>query len=101
MEGKGGLPFSFPGGKRYRSLGFHLREVFGCRVQKVTLDAGFSCPTRDGLKGKEGCLYCNNLAFSPAGRRGGGELEAQLGNGIELAKKRVGAQKFIAYFQPY
>ncbi len=101
VEGKGGPPWSFPGGKRYRSLGSHLRELFGCRVQKVTLDAGFSCPNRDGLKGKEGCLYCNNMAFSPANRRRGRKLEAQLGEGIELARKRLGAEKFIAYFQPY
>lgn len=76
----------------------YLRERYGERVQKVMVDAGFTCPNRDGTKAVGGCIYCNNdsFNFSPDST-----VEDQLAIGIERAKKRYGARKFIAYFQAY
>ena len=50
---------------RIHSYGHYLRRRFGCRVSKVNVDAGFTCPNRDGSKGTGGCIYCNNSSFSP------------------------------------
>ncbi len=85
---------------RYRSLGPHLREIFGCRVQRIALDAGLTCPNRDGSKGVGGCIYCNS-------RGSGTGLAATLSipRQISLAKERLArrykAKRFIAYFQSF
>ncbi|MBN2381990.1 TIGR01212 family radical SAM protein [bacterium] len=78
-----------------------LRQIFGCRVQKISLDAGFSCPNRDGLLDTAGCAFCNNEAFSPVTRLPRQSLIQQLDAGIQGAKKKYNARKFIAYFQTY
>jgi len=87
---------------RYRSYKAYLRGIFGERVQKIPLDAGFSCPNRDGTISRGGCIYC--------GRRGSGSgalilrgesLEAQVLKGMVWARKRYGASRFIAYFQSF
>ncbi|MBU1146831.1 MAG: TIGR01212 family radical SAM protein [Candidatus Omnitrophica bacterium] len=67
------------------------------RVQKVTVDAGFSCPNRDGKISDEGCIYCNNEGFSPNTRKAFDSIERQIHEGI----KRSMAKKFIVYFQAY
>ncbi len=84
--------------KLYRSMNDYLRERFGERVQKVSLNAGFTCPNRDGVKAVGGCIYCNNdsFNFSPDA-----PVKEQLAAGIQKARKRFGANKFIAYFQAY
>lgn len=76
----------------------YLRERYGERVQKVCLNAGFTCPNRDGTKAVGGCIYCDNdsFHFSPSA-----SLREQLAIGIERARRRYGARKFIAYFQAY
>jgi hypothetical protein len=76
----------------------YLRERYGERVQKIMVDAGFTCPNRDGTKAVGGCIYCNNdsFNFSPDAT-----VEDQLARGIERAKIRYGARKYIAYFQTY
>lgn len=84
--------------KLYRTMNGYLRERFGERVQKVMVDAGFTCPNRDGTKAVGGCIYCNNESFNFSPEAG---VEEQLASGIERAKKRYGARKFIAYFQAY
>jgi hypothetical protein len=77
----------------------HLRRTFACRVHKVCLDAGFTCPNRDGALAVGGCIYCNNASFSPGNRRL--SVPVQLEQGKQFLRKRYGAQKFIAYFQAY
>lgn len=90
---------SAPTRPRYVSYAAHLRQTFGCRVQKVSIDAGFTCPNRDGSVTTGGCIYCNNTSFSPANRRL--SVTEQLEDGKRFLRKRYGAKKFIAYFQAY
>lgn len=84
---------------RYSSFNRYLRWRFGCRVHKVTLHAGFTCPNRDGTVARGGCTFCNNAGFSPNLRVGAAEVRDQLARGIEAHRHK--ARKFIAYFQAY
>lgn len=89
------------GAKPYRGYGAWLRQKFGGRrVFKVIVDAGFSCPNRDGSKGRGGCAYCNVDSFTPALPRSIDEIREQVSQGIARARKHYGAEKFIIYFQP-
>lgn len=88
------------GQPRYYSFGRYLRGRFGCRVRKVTLHAGFTCPNRDGRVARGGCTFCNNAGFSPNARVEPAEVRQQLAAGIAAAH-RAGAHKVIAYFQAY
>lgn len=92
-------PTSAPSIPRYVSYANHLRQTFGCRVHKISIDAGFTCPNRDGSVTTGGCIYCNNASFSPTNRRL--SVTEQLVNGRAFLKRRYGAKKFIAYFQAY
>jgi radical SAM protein (TIGR01212 family) len=83
------------------SYGSYLRRRFRCRVSKVNVDGGFTCPNRDGIKGTGGCLYCNNTSFSPRGTREEVPLEQQMSDGMAYHRKRLGSEKFIIYFQKY
>jgi len=87
--------------KRYRSFGFHMKELFGTAVHKVNVDAGFTCPNRDGTVGTGGCIYCNNDSFRPRSCTSTLPLGQQISNGISYVKKRYHAEKFLVYFQPY
>ncbi len=88
--------------KRYRSLVGHFREKYGERLQKIVVDGGFTCPNRDGTKGRGGCTYCDNAAFHPAYSTAGKPLLLQIGEGIEFHRGRYrNAAHFLAYFQPY
>jgi uncharacterized protein len=91
----------FTGGSRYNSYGAFLKEKFGCRVHKIIVDAGFTCPNRDGTVGVGGCTYCNNDAFRPATASRGISVPLQIQNGIGYLRRRYGAGKFIVYFQPF
>ena len=82
------------------TLGQSLLRAYGERVHKVAIDAGLSCPNRDGSKGIGGCTFCNNATFSPNGRVPEPILK-QIQNGREVLLKRTGAKKYIAYFQAY
>lgn len=73
---------------------------YGERVHKIALDAGFTCPNRDGRKGIGGCTFCNNESFSPNGRRPPA-IRDQIAAGRRVIAKRTGARRFIAYFQAY
>ncbi len=82
----------------YYSFNDYLQEKYGTRVQRLSLNAGFTCPTRDGKMDTEGCIYCNEKGFSPmAGTRL--SLEEQVVRAVDFAKRRYKAGKFIAYFQ--
>jgi uncharacterized protein len=84
---------------RYVRFTDHLRQTFACRVHKVCIDAGFTCPNRDGVLAVGGCIYCNNVSFSPGNRRL--SVTAQVERGKRFLRRRYGAEQFIAYFQAY
>ncbi|MBK9358654.1 MAG: TIGR01212 family radical SAM protein [Bacteroidales bacterium] len=90
------------GNKRYNSYNEYFKRTFGQRVQKVSIDAGFTCPNRDGSKGTGGCTYCNNDAFNPSYCQPAKPVEIQINEGIEFHKIRYRrALKYLAYFQTY
>ena len=88
-------------GIRYNSYGRFLREKFGSRVYKVSVDGGFTCPNRDGTVGVGGCTYCNNESFRPRSASRLKSIANQVTEGIEFLRKRYAAVKFIVYFQPF
>lgn len=89
-------------GRRFNSLSDYFIREFGGRVQKVSVNAGFTCPNRDGSKGSKGCTYCNNHAFSPSYCVALKPIKQQIAEGIEFHRKRYRrAEKFLVYFQSY
>lgn len=87
--------------KGYANYGTFLRSKYnGKKVYKVIVDAGFSCPNRDGSKGYGGCTYCNTDSFTPELSRKLPSITEQVQQGIERAQKSYKAQQFIIYFQP-
>lgn len=87
---------------RYNAYSDYFVKVFGERVQKVTIDAGFSCPNRDGTKGRGGCTYCNNDAFNPSYCQPHKSIAQQITEGIEFHKVRYRrANRYLAYFQAF
>ena len=89
-------------GRRINAASNHLRRLYGTRIQKLTIDAGFTCPNRDGTKGTGGCAYCNNDAFNPSYCSPEKSVTQQIGEGIEFHGKRYRrAKKYVAYFQAY
>ena len=82
------------------TFGQYLLNRFGERVHKIALDSAFTCPNRDGSKGQGGCTFCNNVSFSPNGRRPK-PIREQLEAGRQVIRKRTGAAKYLAYFQAY
>lgn len=93
----------FPWGssRPFYAYGDFIKKKFGSRVQKVIVDAGFTCPNRDGRKGYGGCIYCNNDSFTPGYCRSELSISEQVQSGIEFLSRRYKANKFIVYFQPY
>ena len=88
--------------KRYNSYVGYFRERYGQRLQKLVIDAGFSCPNRDGTVGTGGCAYCDNAAFHPAYSTPGKSIRQQLDEGIEFHKVRYrNASCYLAYFQTF
>ena len=88
--------------KRYNSYAESIKEKYGCRLQKIVIDGGFSCPNRDGLVGRGGCTYCDNRAFHPGYSTPDKSIAQQIEEGIEFHKGRYrGVSKYLAYFQPY
>ena len=86
---------------RFNSYGSYLRRRFGCRVSKINVDGGFTCPNRDGSKGTGGCIYCNNASFSPPGTQPVVPIETQMAEGMAYHRRRLGSEKFIIYFQKF
>ncbi len=87
--------------KPYRDFNTYLRELFGCRVQKITLDAGLTCPNRDGSLGLGGCIYCNPRGSGTGATARQESVAGQLESAKSRLKKRYKAKKFLAYFQSY
>lgn len=95
---------AFPWGhsRRFNAYSEYFKKVFGGRVQKLAIDAGFTCPNRDGTIGSGGCTYCNNDAFNPSYCHPSKTVSQQIAEGIEFHEKRYRrATKYLAYFQPY
>lgn len=95
---------AFPWGhqKRYHSYPELYRSKFGMRVQKVAVDAGFTCPNRDGKAGHGGCTYCNNDAFNPSYCQTGKSIREQVIKGIEFHRTRYRrARQYLVYLQAY
>ena len=87
--------------RRYNSFGPYMKNRFGSTVYKVNVDAGFTCPNRDGTVGTEGCIYCNNDSFRPNSCRPTLSVTEQIKSGIAYVRKRYKTEKFLVYFQPY
>lgn len=87
-------------GLRYFSYSYFLRQVFQRRVQKVSIDAGFTCPNVDGTVALGGCVFCDNRSFSPSRRLPRVDIRSQLDEGIRRLKWRYDVDQFLAYFQP-
>lgn len=79
----------------------YIRRTFGQRVQKISVNAGFTCPNRDGKISKEGCIYCTNKSFSPFYCNSDDSISEQLRKGIDFFSPKYKAQKYLAYFQTY
>jgi len=88
-------------GKRYLDYSSFIKLKFGERVQKISLDVGFTCPNRDGSKGYGGCTYCNNNSFNPGYCEPEKSITQQLEKGIAFFSKRHKYQNYFAYFQAY
>jgi radical SAM protein (TIGR01212 family) len=87
--------------KRYNDFSNYLRNTFGCRVQKITIDAGFSCPNRDGTLSSIGCFYCDGKGSGSGAAKKGESISNQVARGKTRLAKRYKAKKFLAYFQAF
>jgi radical SAM protein (TIGR01212 family) len=87
--------------KPYNDLNGFLRGHFGCRVHKIAVDAGLTCPNRDGSAGSGGCIFCNSRGSGTGAHAAGLSVTAQLEKGKAAVSKRFKAKKFIAYFQSF
>ena len=93
---------SFEGKRRFNSYSDYFKKQFGQRVQKITVDAGFTCPNRDGKLARGGCTYCNNNAFNPSYCIPRKSVAQQVKEGIEFHKVRYRrASQYLVYFQAY
>lgn len=102
MSGSGIDTYPWGDKRRFNSYSAHIKKHFGGRVQKVSIDAGFTCPNRDGTKGTGGCTYCNNDAFNPSYCTPRKSISAQIAEGIEFHQTRYRrATGYLAYFQAY
>lgn len=96
------MPDFFPEGKRYNTFVGYYRRQYGERLQKLVIDAGFTCPNRDGTVGRGGCSFCDNAAFHPSYSTSGKSISEQIDEGIEFHQVRYRNTKhYLAYFQSY
>lgn len=87
--------------QRYNEFGSWLKEQLGFKVQKISLNAGFTCPNRDGMVGVGGCTYCNNQTFNPAYCQTEKTVTQQLEEGKQFFARKYPDMKYLAYFQAY
>ena len=96
------MPDFFPEGKRYNTFVGYYRRQYGERLQKLVIDAGFTCPNRDGTVGRGGCSFCDNAAFHPSYSTSGKSIAEHIDEGIEFHQVRYRNTKhYLAYFQSY
>ncbi|MCP4683207.1 MAG: TIGR01212 family radical SAM protein, partial [Desulfobacterales bacterium] len=88
--------------KRYRDFNSYLKEIFGERVQKISLDAGLGCPNRDGTISRDGCIFCDKRGSGTGALIDQGlSIDAQIIRAKKYIKRRYGANKYIVYFQSF
>lgn len=87
--------------KRFNTFSEELKRLFGCKVQRISVDAAFTCPNRDGVKGSDGCIFCGGNGSGSYGIRRDLTISGQLEDGKEVMRRKYRARKFIAYFQAY
>jgi radical SAM protein (TIGR01212 family) len=87
--------------RRFNDYSSYIRRIYNERVQKVSVDAGFSCPNRDGSKGIGGCTFCNNSTFNPSYCGEGDSIAHQIDTGINFFSPKYKTQQYLAYFQAY
>lgn len=85
----------------YNDYGHWIRGIFPFRVQKIAIDAGFSCPNRDGTKGLGGCIYCDNRTFNPSYCIREKSITEQMEDGKSFFARKYPDMKYLAYFQAY
>lgn len=87
--------------KRYNTFSDELKRIFGCKVQRISVDAGFSCPNRDGTLSSDGCIFCGGHGSGSYGIKRELSITAQLEDGREVMRRKYRAAQFIAYFQAF
>lgn len=87
--------------KRYNAFSAELKKLFGCRIHRISIDAGLTCPNRDGTLGTGGCIYCGGRGSGSFGIARGLSVAGQIEDGKEIMVRKYKAKKFIAYFQAY
>jgi len=95
------MAFQWGHDQRYNDFGRYMRKLFNGRIQKLSINAGFTCPNRDGSKGVGGCTFCNNETFKPSYCQSDISIVEQVKKGSDLFTKRYPETKFLAYFQAY
>lgn len=85
----------------FNDYGSHMRQLFDFKVQKISIDGGFTCPNRDGTKGTGGCTYCNNRTFNPAYCHRNRSVTQQMKEGINFFSHKYPQMRYLAYFQAY
>lgn len=95
------IDFEWGHNRRYNDYATYIRRRFGGRVQKLSINAGFTCPNRDGAKGYLGCSYCNNSTFKPEYCKPEKSVTQQIEEGIGFFSRKYPDMRFLAYFQSY
>ena len=96
------MPYQWGDERRFNSYAAYFKRTFGSRMQKVTINAGFSCPNRVGKLSTGGCTFCRNDAFTPSYCQSEKSITQQIDEGIEFHRRRYRtAQRYLAYFQSF
>lgn len=95
------MQFPDKNGRRYYAYPMYAKQKFNERLQKISINAGFTCPNRDGTKATGGCTYCDNSAFSPFYCRPEKSVEQQIAEGIAFFEPKYKTQRYFAYFQAF
>lgn len=85
----------------YNSFGEYLKMIFGCKVHKISINAGFTCPNRDGTYSYDGCIFCDDTGSAAEPCKPQTPISEQIAHGKEVMSKKYKAKKFLAYFQAY
>ena len=93
--------YPWQGRKPYNDYSSFIKRTYAHRVQKISINAGFTCPNRDGTIGRGGCTYCNNVTFKPSYCKPDKSINQQINQGIAFFSKKYKSQLYMAYFQSY
>ncbi len=93
--------YQWKGDKPWNDYASFLKHKFGGKIQKISIDAGFTCPNRDGTKSRKGCTYCNNASFSPAYCKPEKSIVDQIEEGCRFFGRKYSGMQFLAYFQTF